>query len=65
MRIILLALLLTGCATPTMPTLDQQHGIACVTVSTLTTRVTTVYIQADKAGTVSVESDCTVKATVK
>lgn len=56
---------MAGCSTP-LPTVDPAVGsIACVHVSTLTTSTTTVYVAADRPGSVVVQPDCTVAATVE
>jgi hypothetical protein len=62
MKLVLLCLLLVGCAAPQI---DTTGTVTCATFSTLTTRATTVYISADAAGTVIVQPDCTVAVTVK
>jgi hypothetical protein len=61
LKAILLCLLLTGCA---LPRIDTAGTVSCTTWSTLTVRATTVYIHADRPGTVVVQPDCAVAATV-
>lgn len=61
------AALLVGCASPPVLTpADLQHagtGVLCTHVSTLTTTVRTVYVQADRIdGTLAIGADCTVAA---
>ena len=57
------ALLLAGCATPQI---DASGTVTCATFATLTTRATTVYVNAaDAAGTVVVQPDCTVAISTK
>jgi hypothetical protein len=62
MKLALLCLLLAGCAAPQI---DATGTVTCATFATLTTRATTVYINADAPGTVVVQPDCTVAVTVK
>lgn len=52
--------LLAGCASTTTPTLDATGTVACVAVSSLTVRTTTVYVHADTPGRTSVKPDCSV-----
>ena len=64
MRAMILASVLAAGCSP-MPQIDGQRGtVTCATVDTLTTRATTVYLQAERPGTVVVQPDCTVAITV-
>lgn len=62
MRLALLCLLLAGCAAPQI---DATGTVTCATFSTLTTRATTVYINADSRGAVVVQPDCTIAITIE
>lgn len=57
-------LALAGCAAPSLAPVDAHNGITCITVDTLTTRATTVYMQTDRPGSVLIQADCTVAVTV-
>jgi hypothetical protein len=56
-------LILAGCASQPIPT--EGGSVTCVHVSTLTTTTTTVFVAAERPGTVVVQPDCTVTAISK
>jgi starvation-inducible outer membrane lipoprotein len=60
MKALALLFLLVGCAAP--PSAIEAGSVTCVHVSTLATTTTTVYVSADRPGTVVVLPDCTVSA---
>ena len=60
---ILALLALAGCASQPVPM--EGGSVTCVHVATLTTTTTTVYVAADRPGTVVVQPDCTVTAVGK
>jgi starvation-inducible outer membrane lipoprotein len=60
MKALALLLLLVGCAAQPIPI--EGGSVTCVHVSTLATTTTTVYVAADRPGTVVVLPDCTVSA---
>jgi hypothetical protein len=53
-------LALSGCASQPVPI--EGGSVTCVHVATLATTTTTVYVAADRPGTVVVLPDCTVTA---
>lgn len=59
-------MLAAGCSTVPPPIDTPQGGtVTCVRVAMLTTSTTTVYVTADRPGTIVVQPDCTVAATIE